>query len=146
MSESSSATTDTRKPLSRRISEAAFIAGFALILIGACVPGFGNRFARNTNEETQLRVVAVGLMGLGALLAIGSGVVLVIIDWKKITSDQIAWTAMVLGALVMIGAAVSCIEEGGTGLVSWEYRRQAKMVIWCGAASAIAVPATILAW
>ena len=59
--------------------------------------------------------------------------------------DRLAKYAFRFGILLMVGAAISCIEEGSS-LVSWEHRAKAKVVFWAGVAIAIVIPTLAVLW
>ena len=55
--------------------------------------------------------------------------------------DYIAKAAVVVGAILMAGAALSCLEEGPGPFTSHRHRIIAKRVFWSGVSLAIVVPA-----
>ncbi len=60
-------------------------------------------------------------------------------------SDLIAKGTVLVGALIMAGAAVSCFEEGPGPVTSHRHRIIAKRVFWSGASIAVIVPAIVTA-
>ena len=59
--------------------------------------------------------------------------------------DRFTKYAFRFGILLMVGAAISCIEEG-SALVSWEHRARAKVVFWAGVAIAVVIPTVAVLW
>jgi hypothetical protein len=67
------------------------------------------------------------------------------VSHQMLLSDLIAKGAVVTGALIMAGAAISCLEEGPGPFTSHQHRIIAKRVFWSGVAIAVIVPAIVTA-
>jgi hypothetical protein len=92
--------------------------------------------------------ITLFLVGIPSRIAMTSPTIEVFrFSWLQKTwiMDRLAKYAIMLGIVIMVGATISCIDEG-SGLVSWEHRARAKVAVWVGAAIAVVIPAVAVFW